>query len=207
MDKSSSSKQTRNTMPTKDTYNHYNEFDNSSISLNLTNQIITSISSNLEDLIMENLHNIYQLYIKSDIFFLNHIPQISIEDYIKRIMKYTQMNISSLILAIIYIDKMCEIQKYILCFNNIHRLILSACLLSVKYNEDINVNNIIFSKIGDESIEIVNQLEQELFFLLNFSLFVDFNYYEKYYEYFNKCNKSITQEHNNNTNNNLLYEC
>ena len=197
MDKSSSSKQTRNTMPTKDTYNHYNEFDNSSISLNLTNQIITSISSNLEDLIMENLHNIYQLYIKSDIFFLNHIPQISIEDYIKRIMKYTQMNISSLILAIIYIDKMCEIQKYILCFNNIHRLILSSCLLSIKFNEDISFHNDLYARISGESVENVNQLEYEFYVLLNFSLFVDYNYYEKYFEYFSQYSRNNSLENNN----------
>ena len=184
MDKSSSSKQTRNTMPTKDTYYNCNELENSIISLNLTNQIITSISSNLEDLIMENLHNIYQLYIKSDIFFLNHIPQISIEDYIKRIMKYTQMNISSLILAIIYIDKMCENNSYILCFNNIHRLILSSCLLSIKFNEDITFHNDLYARISGESVENVNKLEYELYVLLNFSLFVDYNYYEKYFEYF-----------------------
>jgi hypothetical protein len=197
MDKSSSSKQTRNTIPTKDTYNHYNEFDNSSISLNLTNQIITSISSNLEDLIMENLHNIYQLYIKSDIFFLNHIPQISIEDYIKRIMKYTQMNISSLILAIIYIDKMCENNSYILCFNNIHRLILSSCLLSIKFNEDISFHNDLYARISGESVENVNQLEYEFYVLLNFSLFVDYNYYEKYFEYFSQYSRNNSLENNN----------
>ena len=204
MDKSSSSKQTRNTMPTKDTYNHYNEFDNSSISLNLTNQIITSISSNLEDLIMENLHNIYQLYIKSDIFFLNHIPQISIEDYIKRIMKYTQMNISSLILAIIYIDKMCENNSYILCFNNIHRLILSSCLLSIKFNEDISFHNDLYARISGESVENVNQLEYEFYVLLNFSLFVEYDYYEKYFEYFSQYTKNNNILENNN---NSYYEC
>ena len=204
MDKSSSSKQTRNTMPTKDTYNHYNEFDNSSISLNLTNQIITSISSNLEDLIMENLHNIYQLYIKSDIFFLNHIPQISIEDYIKRIMKYTQMNISSLILAIIYIDKMCENNSYILCFNNIHRLILTSCLLSIKFNEDCSLHNDLYAKISGESVDVVNKLEYEFYVLLNFSLFVEYDYYEKYFEYFSQYTKNNNILENNN---NSYYEC
>ena len=186
MDESSSSKQTKNTMPTKDTYYNCNELENSTISLDLTNQIITSISSNLEDLIIDNLNDIYKLYVKSDIFFLNHIPQISIEDYIKRILKYTQMNISSLILAIIYIDKMCEKNSYILCFNNIHRLILSSCLLSIKFNEDITFHNDLYARISGESVENVNKLEYELYVLLNFSLFVDYNYYEKYFEYFSQ---------------------
>ena len=196
MDESSSSKQTKNTMPTKDTYYNCNELENSTISLDLTNQIITSISSNLEDLIIDNLNDIYKLYVKSDIFFLNHIPQISIEDYIKRILKYTQMNISSLILAIIYIDKMCEKNSYILCFNNIHRLILSSCLLSIKFNEDITFHNDLYAKISGESVENVNKLEYELYVLLNFSLFVDYNYYEKYFEYFSQYSKYNSLENN-----------
>ena len=196
MNESSSSKQTKNTMPTKDTYYNCNELENSTISLDLTNQIITSISSNLEDLIIENLNDIYQLYVKSDIFFLNHIPQISIEDYIKRILKYTQMNISSLILAIIYIDKMCEKNSYILCFNNIHRLILSSCLLSIKFNEDITFHNDLYARISGESVENVNKLEYELYVLLNFSLFVDYNYYEKYFEYFIQYSKYNSLENN-----------
>jgi hypothetical protein len=196
MNESSSSKQTKNTMPTKDTYYNCNELENSIISLDLTNQIITSISSNLEDLIIENLNDIYQLYVKSDIFFLNHIPQISIEDYIKRILKYTQMNISSLILAIIYIDKMCEKNSYILCFNNIHRLILSSCLLSIKFNEDITFHNDLYARISGESVENVNKLEYELYVLLNFSLFVDYNYYEKYFEYFSQYSKYNSLENN-----------
>ena len=196
MDESSSSKSTKNTMPSKDNVNHCNELDNSSISLDLKSQIITSISSNLEDLIIENLHNIHQLYVKNDIFFLNHIPQISIEDYIKRIMKYTQMNISSLILAIIYIDKMCEKNSYILCFNNIHRLILSSCLLSIKFNEDITFHNDLYARISGESVENVNKLEYELYVLLNFSLFVDYNYYEKYFEYFSQYSKYNSLENN-----------
>ena len=196
MDESSSSKQTKNTMPTKDTYYNCNELENSTISLDLTNQIITSISSNLEDLIIENLNDIYQLYVKSDIFFLNHIPQISIEDYIKRILKYTQMNISSLILAIIYIDKMCEKNSYILCFNNFHRLILSSCLLSIKFNEDITFHNDLYARISGESVENVNKLEYELYVLLNFSLFVDYNYYEKYFEYFSQYSKYNSLENN-----------
>ena len=196
MDESSSSKQTKNTMPTKDTYYNCNELENSTISLDLTNQIITSISSNLEDLIIDNLNDIYKLYVKSDIFFLNHIPQISIEDYIKRILKYTQMNISSLILAIIYIDKMCEKNSYILCFNNIHRLILSSCLLSIKFNEDITFHNDLYARISGESVENVNKLEYELYVLLNFSLFVDYNYYEKYFEYFIQYSKYNSLENN-----------
>ena len=154
MNHSSSFNTTKISINSKDT-SPSTDLDNSIISIDTINKIISNIASNLEDLIIENFQSNRQIYVKSDIFFHYYIPNISIENYIKRIMKYSQMNISSLILAIIYIDKMCEIQKYILCFNNIHRLILSSCLLSIKFNEDISFHNDLYARISGESVENV----------------------------------------------------
>ena len=112
MNHSSSFNTTKISINSKDT-SPSTDLDNSIISIDTINKIISNIASNLEDLIIENFQSNRQIYVKSDIFFHYYIPNISIENYIKRIMKYSQMNISSLILEIIYIDKMCEIQKYI----------------------------------------------------------------------------------------------
>ena len=92
---------------------------------------------------------------------------------------------------------MCENNSYILCFNNIHRLILSSCLLSIKFNEDISFHNDLYARISGESVENVNQLEYEFYVLLNFSLFVDYNYYEKYFEYFSQYSRNNSLENNN----------
>ena len=184
MDESSSSLTTYS-KPTISSLEH----EMSVVSPEQKGRIISSIAKNLTELIIENQQNIDDIYIRRDIFYLTHEPLFSIEDYIKHIVKYTRMDISSLILAVIYIDKMCEKEKYVLSFNNINRLILAACLLSIKFNEDSSFSNVIFARIGGVSVELLNKLEYDFYVLMDFSLYVDFVYYQKYFVYFSKCSK------------------
>jgi hypothetical protein len=115
----------------------------------LKKHIIKSIAQNLKGIIKENIQNNQMKFvIKSDIFYLNHFPPISIEDYINRIYKSTKMNISTLIISVIYIDRFCETNGYVLSLNNIHRIVLAACLLSIKFNEDINLNTQYYANVA-----------------------------------------------------------
>ena len=97
-------------------------------------QIIKAIASNLNDIIAENSKMINLKYISKDnLFYLDQLPNISLEDYILYLMKYTQINISTLILAVIYIDIFCDKFKYFLTLNNIYRMILISIFISIKY--------------------------------------------------------------------------
>ena len=129
-------------------------------------------------------------YVKHDIFYISRQPSISIEDYINRIFKNTKMNISTLIMSIIYIDRFCELNGYILSKKNIHRIILTACLLSMKFNEDVNVNTNYYASVAGIPVKDLNNLEFYLIVKLEFSLFVDYNIYQKYLEYFCKFTNS-----------------
>ena len=157
------------------------------ISKDLKKHIIKSIAQNLKGIIKENIQNNQMKFVvKSDIFYLNHFPRISIEDYIIRIYKSTKMNISTLIISVIYIDRFCENNGYILSLNNIHRVILAACLLSIKFNEDINLNTQYYANVAGVPINDLNNLECYLYVKLKFSLFVEYDFYQKYFEYFCK---------------------
>ena len=157
------------------------------ISKDLQKRIIKSIAQNLKGIIKENIQNNQMKFvIKSDIFYLNHFPPISIEDYINRIYKGTKMNISTLILSIIYIDRFCETNGYILSLNNVHRILLAACLLSLKFNEDVNIDAQYYANIAGVPINDLNNLECYLYVKLKFSLFVEHDFYQKYFEYFSK---------------------
>ena len=79
-----------------------------------------------------------QFNLKDNIFYLDVIPNISLEYFINHLFKYTNMSISSLILAIIYIDQFCEKFKYALSMHNIFRILLIFVYISIKLNEDIN---------------------------------------------------------------------
>ena len=148
----------------------------------LKTHMINAISQNLKDIINDN--SCYESYISKDKFYLTCLPDISLNDYIKRLVKYTNMNISTLINAIIYIDTFCEKNNYILCMNNIYLILLSAFLLSIKFNEDLMVNLKTYSQIAGVSPDILQNLESSFYFNLHFSLFVKEDLYQSYYDYF-----------------------
>ena len=149
-------------------------------------KIISSIAINLEEIINDNYMNYRNLIIEQDNFFTNFLPCISIENYLKRLFYYTKIDISTLILAIIYIDNFCELNGYILTLNNIYRIIMTSCLLSIKFNEDIIFGNSYYAKVGNFSVELLNTLEYEFYVKLNFQLLVNHDYYKKYYNYLSK---------------------
>ena len=154
----------------------------SSKEIDLINHIINSISLSLKDIINENMS--VEKFVKKDIFYLSFIPPISLKDFIKRIIKYSKMEISTLINAIIYIDNFCDKNKYILTSNNIFRILLTACLLSLKFNEDTIVNYKYYAEISAVSVEDLKNLEFYLYLKLHFSLKVNSDLYKSYYDYF-----------------------
>ena len=148
----------------------------------MKSQMINAISQNLKDIIKDN--SCYESFISKDKFYLSCLPDISLNDYIKRLVKYTNMNISTLINAIIYIDTFCEKNNYILCMNNIYLILLSACLISIKFNEDLIVNLKTYAQIAGVAPYILTNLESCFYFNLHFSLFVKEDLYQSYYGYF-----------------------
>ena len=184
--------------PKENSMNTIRYFEANLISPFLEKKIIKSITQNLKIIIKENIHNNQMKYVKHDIFYISRLPSISLEDYINRIYKNTKMNISSLILSVIYIDRFCELNGYIISLKNIHRILLSACLLSIKFNEDINLNTKYYSHVAGISINDLNNLEFYLIVKLEFSLFVDVELYKKYFDYFCTFNSTDSKISENN---------
>ena len=189
-DSSSSLNNTDNSLISKETEaNSSNNisFEKQNISSEaFENRIISAITANLKEIIEENIKNGGEKYIMHDIFYLEEIPTISLENYIKRLVKYTKINISTLILSIIYIDKFCEKCKYYLSFNNVYRLLLASTLMSIKFNEDVTVNTKTYSKIAGVTINDLNILEYQICIALDFAFHIEADYYQQYYSYFSK---------------------
>lgn len=82
------------------------------------------LSSSLNEIIKINEEAKYPEIIKSQRkseFYSSIIPDITIEGYLKRIIKYTRIEPSTLILTSAYIDKFCEKKLFILTKNNVIR--------------------------------------------------------------------------------------
>ena len=60
------------------------------------------------------------------------------------------------------------------------RLIISAIVIAVKYNEDYYYNNEFYSKVGGITCKELNKLEVEMLSLIEFNLHVETEIYERY---------------------------
>ena len=163
-----------------------NSFENQKqTSRNIKNHIIAAIAANLRDIIEEN-KKMYHTPLRDNIFYLEYLPPISLENYIRLLVTYTNMNISSLILSVIYIDQYCEKYRYVLSMNNIYRLILIFVLISMKYNEDTFVNAKAYAQIAGVSVADLKMLEFRMCEALDFNFYVKSECYQQYYVYFCK---------------------
>jgi len=116
-------------------------------------------------------------------FSANLIPGISIEDYLLRIQTYANVKKSTLIISLIFIDKLCHTADVTLTHYNIHRILFTALLLSIKYNEDSFFDNQYYSEIAGVKIKELKLLEYTFVSLVDFNFFVSDEIYEKYRNY------------------------
>lgn len=155
----------------------------------INSYIITAASKQLEEIITENMEDQNAKYIKKDIFYLNPPPKITIQNFLKGILRATDIDISTLVCGVIYLDRMCDKRRYVLCYNNIHLLLLASCILSMKFNEDLFVTNLNLAEFHGVHVSLINQIEYEMYALLDFNLYIEENLFKKYYVYFYKIGK------------------
>ena len=135
---------------------------------------------------------------KKLVFYSSEIPTISIIDYLYRIQSLTNIEDSTLIISLIYIDKICEKASIILTEYNIHRLLFSSILVAIKYNEDSHYGHKIYAKIGGIPAKELKKLENEFLRLIQFDLYINKNSFEKYIQYFKKVNELSKKLNNKN---------
>ena len=116
-------------------------------------------------------------------FNANFIPNISIEKYLIRIQTYANMEKSTLIISLILIDRLCQISNLTLTYYNIHRIVFTAILISIKYNEDSYYENKYYAEIAGVKLKELKLLEYSFVSLLQFNLFIQDELYKKYQLY------------------------
>ena len=109
-------------------------------------------------------------------------PSISIKDYLLRLTQLTKMEESTMILILIYIDRICNYNKIQLIYNNIFKLILASAFVAIKFNEDIHYSLEVYAKIGGVPPSELEYLEFHFLILIKFALNVDRTLFDKYSE-------------------------
>ena len=116
-------------------------------------------------------------------FMHEHVPKISLFDYLLRIQKYSEIEYSTIIISLIYLDRICCKKGIKLSKYNIHRLLFTSILTAIKYNEDIIYDTKFYSKVAGVSIDELKILENSFLKIIDFQLFVSDELYKKYYNY------------------------
>ena len=118
-----------------------------------------------------------------DPFSRQNPSKVTLQYFFGRIRRYSQIEKSTLIIILIYIDRVCITSGIILNPHNIHRLILGCLILAIKYNEDVYFNNEYYAKIGGVPLDEINKLEYKSFELIEQNLFISDDIFEKYLAY------------------------
>jgi hypothetical protein len=123
-------------------------------------------------------------------FTIQMKPSISLLGYLRRIIKYVKMEFSTLIISMIYIDRICK-EKVFLNEYNIHRIMLIAIYIAYMYNEDCIYDNKYLALVSGISKSEMILLEQEFLELIDFQLYVSEDLFKQYKNCLNKNTEEI----------------
>ena len=151
--------------------------------------LINSISKTLNTILEQNkkLKNYREILKKQSMMYFsaNSIPNITIKDYLMRIQNYSEVEKSTLILSLILIDRMCRKSGILLTHYNIHRILFSSVLVSIKYNEDSYFDNNFYSQIAGVKPNELKLLEYTFLEYNDFNIYVKDDEYKQYEKYLN----------------------
>ena len=150
-------------------------------------KVITTISELLNNMCKENSSlEINDKNVASNIkikyFMLKKIPSISIKDFLFRLTKYSKISESTLVMILIYIDRMCHKYNFKITYYNIYKLMLASMVVAIKYYEDEFYTLDFYGKLGGISKFEMNILEYEFACMINFKLYITEELFYKYYE-------------------------
>ena len=168
-------------------------------------EIVLFISSKFNLIIAYNKENKKrQKRSKHEYIYTSLIPIISIEGFLKLIIKYTEIEQNTLIVSYLYIIKLMNKENFVLEKHNIYILLLASCVLAKKVFEDLITDNSYYCQIGLFTLKELNLAEYSLFCRLDYNVNCTMEEVEEIYnqifaslpnqrkiEYFQKTNYSI----------------
>jgi hypothetical protein len=150
------------------------------IILYIHNKMITVDIFNLSLFLDNMIKNNNDCKNNYDEFYLNMMPNVSIDKYLKRLVKYLNCDCEIIILALIYVDKLIDRSEIKINKYNAHKIILMSIAMASKYIDDNCQTNKYISSIGGISCEEFNKLELKFLNLLNYNLFVYDDIFDNY---------------------------
>ena len=111
------------------------------------------------------------------VFDSNIIPEITIQEYLSRIVQYVDCSQECYIIAGIYakrVQKKIPITPY-----NVHRIMFMGIVIAAKWRDDLYFTNKLYSIIGGISLTEINRMELTLLHLIDWQTNVSIEEYEQ----------------------------
>ena len=116
-----------------------------------------------------------------EIFNTNKKPSVPVKKFLERVVKYCQPEPSTFITSLIYLDNILLKTKTKLTCMNSYKLFYACFVLSMKFNEDRHNSNKFYAKVCGVNINDFLLMEYRALKYLDFSLFIQTETYELYY--------------------------
>jgi len=115
-------------------------------------------------------------------FHSRSTPNISVLDYLKRIVRFTNVEKSCLLLILHYIDQICtRMPLFTLSSLTSHRFIIAAITVASKGLCDTFCTNNLYAKVGGISVTELNMLEREFLQAIDWRLTCTREVLQEYY--------------------------
>ena len=134
-------------------------------------EIVLFISTNFNSIIAFNKENKKrQKRSKHEYIHSSLTPVISLEGFLKLIIKYTEIEHNTLIVSYLYIIQLMNKENFIFEKNNIYLLLLTSAVLAKKVLEDLVSDNSYYCQIGLFTEKELNLAEYSLFSRLDYKV-------------------------------------
>lgn len=109
------------------------------------------------------------------VFDSQNIPNISIDNYLTRIMTFSGTSSRSLVMSLAYIDRITNRREnnITLTRHNVHRLVLVSTMMASIFYDDIHYDDQTWSRIGGVNVSEVRRLKLNFLDLINYQLNVN----------------------------------
>ena len=89
---------------------------------------------------------------KTSLFEGTRTPDLGLLAYIQRIVRYVKCSGESIVVSLVYIDRLTENGSLVLSMRNAHRVLITCVLVAVKLCDDFYFSNAVFAKVGGVSV-------------------------------------------------------
>jgi hypothetical protein len=110
----------------------------------------------------------------------NSPPDITVQNYVDRIIKYCPCSSEAFICAFIFIDRLLHSKALRITSLNVHRILLTSIMISAKILDDCRWNNKYYSHVAGVTAKELLSLECRFLSMIDYSLHISQQLFESY---------------------------